>query len=191
MRLFVALNLPKKEKQRIHRAARPLREAHYPVRWVDADMVHITLKFLGEVPSEDQGAIEEALRRVAAKTYKFSVEIGGFGGFPTLRRPRVIWVGAEPTPALRCLKQDVEWEFAELGFERKPRAFHPHITLGRVDRDATVGQFRGLDQLAASTHYASNLEVHRIELMRSQLSPRGAVYTDVESARLLSRNSRR
>ena len=192
MRLFVALNLPKKEKQRIHRAARPLRDAGYPVHWVPADLVHITLKFLGEVLADHQDSIAQAVRRVAEKTHEFKLELGGFGGFPTLRRPRVVWVGVDPTPALRCLKQDLEWEFATLGFEREPRAFQPHITLGRSDRDANVGQFRGLDDLAGQASYSAKIKVHRIDLMRSHLSTSGARYTVVESTRLAApRSSRR
>ncbi|MBI4521101.1 MAG: RNA 2',3'-cyclic phosphodiesterase [Gemmatimonadetes bacterium] len=191
MRLFIAVNLPKKEKMRIHRAARPLREAGYPVRWVPPDLVHITLKFLGEILADYQESIMQSLRRVAEKTYDFELELSGFGGFPTLRRPRVIWAGVDPTPALRCLKQDLEWEFSALGFEREPRAFQPHITLGRAERDATVGQFRRLDELASEATYSAKIGVHRIDLMRSQLAASGSTYTLVESARLASRNSRR
>lgn len=187
MRLFIALNLPKKEKERIHRAARPLREGGYPVRWVAPDLVHLTLKFLGEVPGEGQARIAEALHRVAGKTYEFELRLGGFGGFPTLRRPRVIWVGVDPCPALRCLKQDLEWEFAGLGFERETRAFQPHLTLGRVDRDAAVGHFRGLDELATKLEYEATIPVKTVDLMRSQLSAAGARYTVLDTARLLDR----
>lgn len=191
MRLFIALNLPQKVKERISRVARPLREGGYPLRWADPGQVHITLKFLGEVPAEDQNGIVEALRRVAEKTYQFDFEIGGFGGFPTLRRPRVVWVGVDPSPALRCLKQDLEWEFAALGFERETRAFQPHITLGRAERDASVGRFRGLDTLAAQLLYSATISAHKLDLMRSHLSPSGARYSILESTRLLGRNSPR
>ncbi len=141
MRLFVALNLPKKEKDRIHRASRALREQELPVRWVEPDHYHLTLKFLGEVRSERVVGIETIVHRVASGSPTFSAHLGGFGAFPTIRRPQVLWLGVEPTPALRCLKQDIEWALADLGFEREMRAFHPHLTLGRVVRDDGAGAF--------------------------------------------------
>ena len=109
MRLFVAVNLPSKERDRIHRAARPLRDRAMPVRWVVSENYHLTLKFLGEVRPERVGYIDRVLARVAAGSPCFTADFGGFGAFPSVRRPRVLWLGIEPTPALRCLKQDVEW----------------------------------------------------------------------------------
>jgi 2'-5' RNA ligase len=139
MRLFVALNLPKKERDRIHRAARTLRDQGLPVRWIDAEQYHLTLKFLGEVRSDRVERIEAILDRVATGSPPFSVDLTGFGAFPTVRRPRVLWLGVEPTPALRCLKQDVEWALSDAGFDRETRAFHPHLTLGRVEREDGAG----------------------------------------------------
>ena len=108
MRIFVALNLPKKERERIHRAARALREEDLPVRWVDPDAYHVTLKFLGDVRPEKVTDIEEALGRVANSTAPFELDLGGFGAFPTIRNPRVVWLGVDASPELRCLKQDLE-----------------------------------------------------------------------------------
>ncbi|MBT8395505.1 MAG: RNA 2',3'-cyclic phosphodiesterase, partial [Gemmatimonadetes bacterium] len=142
MRLFIAINIPKKEREKIHRSARALRERDFPVRWVGPDSFHLTLKFLGEVRPEYTSGIEEVLGRVAGSTLAFPMDIGGFGAFPTIRRPRVIWVGVEPSPALRCLKQDLEWALSERGFERETRAFHPHFTLGRAKAEDGAGAFR-------------------------------------------------
>ena len=108
MRVFVALNLPKKERERIHRATRLLRDQALPVRWVGADKYHLTLKFLGEVRNDLLERIGEILAHVAAGSPSFSADLSGFGAFPTIRRPRVLWLGIEPTLALRCLKRDVE-----------------------------------------------------------------------------------
>ncbi len=183
MRLFIALNLPKKERQRIYRAVRPMRDEALPVRWLDLDTFHLTLKFLGEVRREDIPVVEEAMQRVAQSTKPFSAKVGGFGAFPTIRRPRVLWVGVEACPELRCLKQDLEWTLGACGFEAETRAFHPHITLGRA-RDARAGAFRGLDSLMASLDFEGTMNVRSLELMRSHLSPEGARYSVLSSARL-------
>lgn len=186
MRLFIALNLPKKERERIHRAARALRESEMPVRWLEPDHYHVTLKFLGDVRRERIPAVEEAMARVAGTTRAFNTDFGGFGAFPTIRRPRVIWLGLDANPELRCLKQDLEWALGDIGFDAETRAFHPHVTLGRADDRGGAGAFRGLDELVAELEFNGDVRVHTVDLMRSQLSKAGAKYTVVSSAKLTS-----
>ncbi|HKJ03793.1 MAG TPA: RNA 2',3'-cyclic phosphodiesterase [Longimicrobiales bacterium] len=184
MRLFIALNLNKKERQRVHRAARPLREEELPVRWVEEANLHLTLKFLGEVRPEQVPAVEEAMVRVGEGTAPFSMALGGFGAFPTIRRPRVLWMGVDASPALRCLKQDLEWGLTDCGFEAETRAFHPHMTLGRADPSDGAGVFRGLDQLVSTLDFSAEIPVRTVDLMRSVLSRDGARYARLSSAKL-------
>ena len=183
MRTFIALNIPQKERQRIHRAVEPLRDADLPVRWVEVDNLHITLKFLGEIRPEKVGGVEAAVSKIAAGTAPFSLGLGDFGAFPTLRRPRVIWLGVVPTPELRCLKQDLEWALADCGFDAETRDFHPHLTLGRADPGDGAGAFRDFDALVAGLEYSSVVPLHSLDLMRSQLGRDGAHYTVVRSAK--------
>ncbi|UCC26826.1 MAG: RNA 2',3'-cyclic phosphodiesterase [Gemmatimonadales bacterium] len=184
MRLFLALNLPKKERQRIERAARPLREQDLPVRWVDLDNFHITLKFLGDVRPERVESVQEIMERVAASTVPFQATVDGFGAFPTIRKPSVLWARVGATPELRCLKQDLEWALAELGFEKETRAFHPHLTLGRASGGGGAGAFRGLDELTASLEVESQFTVRTVDLMRSQTGRNGPRYSVLHKARL-------
>jgi 2'-5' RNA ligase len=186
MRLFVGINLPKKQRTRIHRAVRGLRDDPLPVRWIDPDSYHVTLKFLGEVRRTAVEDVQGVLDRVAETTRAFSTCIGGFGAFPTVRRPRVIWVGLQATPEFRCMKQDLEWAMGEIGFEAETRAFHPHVTLGRADDAGGAGAFRGLDQRLADLDFGTDIKVHTLDLMRSHLSREGPRYSVVHSARLAS-----
>jgi 2'-5' RNA ligase len=186
MRLFIALNLPKKERSRIHRAARVLREADMPVRWVEPDHYHVTLKFLGQVRKEDMPRVEECLARAAESNRSFTTEIGGFGAFPTIRRPRVLWLGVGANPELRCLKQDIEWALGDAGFEAETRAFHPHVTLGRADESGGAGAFRGLDDIVAAMSFSGEIKVHTVDLMSSRLSREGPSYSIVSSVKLSS-----
>jgi RNA 2',3'-cyclic 3'-phosphodiesterase len=176
MRLFIALNLPPEERDRLYQATEPLRGAGLPVRWVEAAGIHVTLKFLGEVRGDKLDAIKQAVRTAAGKSTVFRTTVGGFGAFPTLRRPRVLWVGVAATPEMRCLKHDLEWELARLGYEREVRAFVPHITLGRAAADRGAGDFRMLEDLIRQVDYGSALEVESLDVMRSHLSPAGARY---------------
>src|SRR5690606_28850714 len=109
MRLFIALNLPDKARQRLHSALAPLRDGGFPVRWTDPEDYHLTLKFLGEVRSEVIPVAERVIERVVRETREFPIAFGGIGAFPTIRLPSVVWIGVDPSPALRCLKQDLEW----------------------------------------------------------------------------------
>ncbi len=191
MRLFIALNLPEDERERIHASAAPLREKGFPVRWLEPENYHLTLKFLGDVRSEHLPVIEKVVDRVSAGTRAFPLTFAGFGAFPTIRRPQVIWVGVEPTPALRCLKQDLEWGLSNHGFERETRAFHPHITLGRADDEEGAGAFRGLDELSAEISHKGKIPVATVDLVRSQLSRGKARYTVLRESPLRTALSRK
>ena len=183
MRFFVALNLNKKEKGRIFRATKILQELGMPVQWIDPDKYHITLRFLRDVPDDMIESVEQAIGRVALMTRTLDINVQGFGAFPTIRSPKLIWIGVSPTPALRCLKQDLEWSLTKCGFERETRAFHPHLTLGRTSGNDGAGSFRGLDEKAANIDYRSDIRIHKIDLMRSYASDDGAQYTLHSSAK--------
>jgi 2'-5' RNA ligase len=184
MRLFIAINFTSKDRQRMYNAGRKMRDAGLPVGWVDADQIHLTLKFLGEVRPERVRDVKEALANVAAKTRPFTLEMRGAGAFPTMRRPKVIWLGAEASPELRCLKHDLEWELAPQGFEREVRAFHPHVTLGRATKQARAGDFRGFEALVNDMGFERQITVRTVDLMESSLSAKGASYQKLLAARL-------
>jgi len=131
--------------------------------------------------------IEDVLGRVASSTHAFTADFGAFGAFPTIRKPRVIWLGVEANAQLRCLKQDLEWGLADVGFEAETRAFHPHLTLGRADSKDGAGAFRGLDQMVADMSFGGEMNIRTIDLMRSQLSKNGASYSVISSAKLATR----
>lgn len=184
MRLFVAINFTAKDRQRMHRAGRKLRDAGLPIHWEDVEQLHMTLKFLGEVRTEMVPRVREAVARVAEKTPPFTLRMLGGGAFPTLRRPRVIWLGAVASPELRCLKHDLEWELAPLGFEREVRAFHPHATLGRAQKEARAGDFRDFEELVTGIAYNAEIPVRTVDLMQSHLSTRGSRYERRMAAKL-------
>lgn len=179
MRLFVALNFTKSERERVRRATRSIQETDLPVDWIDADAYHLTLKFLGNVDQKRLDGIKQVVDQVAAGTGRFDLVLRGFGAFPTIRKPRVLWIGVDPSPALRCLKQDIEWGLADRGFEKETRAFHPHITVGRTTGEEGAGAFRGLDDLAGAIRFKAKVPLKGLDLMRSEPTRSGARYTAV------------
>lgn len=181
MRLFLALRIPDAECERIQAATLPIREHGIPVEWLPAERFHLTLKFLGDVRGDRVSGLEKAVARVAGATRAFPLVLQGFGAFPTIRQPKVLWLGADPTPALRCLKQDLEWGLASHGFERETRAFHPHVTLARSRDGEGAGAFRGLDALVADLSFRLEFPVESVVLMRSHVSTKGTRYSEVRS----------
>ncbi|MFH0956463.1 MAG: RNA 2',3'-cyclic phosphodiesterase, partial [Candidatus Aenigmatarchaeota archaeon] len=129
MRLFVACELPKDVRETLSSAGRMMDASCAKVKWVEEENIHLTLKFLGEVPDRDVPAIRGALAKVNFQT--LVCRISGFGAFPDEERPRVIWAGLEPGKVIAGLHEEVESALAGLGFP-KDRDFAPHVTIGRV-----------------------------------------------------------
>lgn len=177
MRLFVAINLPDALRDDIHEAVRPLREDGLPARWVEPESFHVTMKFIGRVRPDDRDAVETVLRRCVSGYRPVDVGLEEIGAFPSLRRPRVIWLGVTPTPQLRALKHDLEHAYARLGIDRETRAFRPHVTLGRARDDAEAGDFRTLESLARDIAVEEDFVATHLDLMRSRLRAGGAVYS--------------
>jgi 2'-5' RNA ligase len=184
VRLFVAVNLPAAERRAAYEAAAPLRAARLPVKWVDEDSIHVTLRFLGEVDAARVTPIGEALAAAVRAARPFGVGLGGVGAFPSLARPRVVWIGVERHPALELLANDVEKALMALDFEPELRPFHPHLTLGRAERSARPAALSAFEHIAATIAYQGSTMVESVDLMQSVLGPKGASYTVLSRAAL-------
>lgn len=184
MRLFFAINIPDHMRNDIWESAAPLRDRGYAVRWVAPEAMHITLKFLGEVAPRSEETVIEALRIAASETHPFTLPLGGFGAFPNPRRAKVVWLGCKPPQTLRLLHQQIEERAKQIGFAKENRAYHPHLTLGRLHRGVDASRLRGLGGALDSLEYTGEVHVKSVELMQSELSPAGARYTARASAEL-------
>lgn len=186
MRLFTAINLPDDVRRGIWDAAEPLRSVSYPVKWVDPDGIHLTLKFLGEVGDGRMPEIVAGMQAAAAGARQFRLPIEGFGAFPSAANPRVIWLGCEGVPPLELLQHRMEQEMERLGFPLEGRAFRPHLTLGRAARQARAADFAGAHEQLAKLTFAADVPVESVDLMESRLTPRGAQYHRRHAASLAS-----
>ncbi len=184
MRLFVAVNLPDAERQALAEALSGLSRGTLPVRWTARDGLHITLKFLGDVDDALAVPLGAALAPALAGVKPFDLSLGGFGAFPSLEQPRVLWVGVERHPALELLANDVERALAGFGFAPELRPFQPHITVGRVKKDARAAALRPLARQVAGFGYEGTIVVEGVDLMRSTPGASGSRYDVVRGAPL-------
>jgi len=192
-RLFIAIPLPDAVIATLEEAQRMLKKAvpQRTVTWVAPHNIHLTLKFLGEVPVIQRDAISQALSRVAEQHSTFALNTAGLGCFPSNRNPRVVWVGlGGDEEALRLLWDSVERAIAPLGYPTENRPFSPHLTLGRVRRDVLRADAQRLGAAVCEVTPPCEVlwSVTELTLFRSELKPGGADYTKLHNAPL--RNTR-
>ncbi len=180
----MALNLPPTVRQALWEATAPLRHRVAAVQWVRPEGIHLTLKFLGDAPDDRAAELTAALARAASGARALTLALGGFGVFPDFRRPRIVWVGIAPDPALEILQHRVEQEFAPLGFPTEARPFRPHATLGRTSRNTAPRELGGLEAALTDLTFADTVLVAAVDLMESTPQSGGAVYKVRHSERL-------
>jgi 2'-5' RNA ligase len=174
--------LPDDLRQRLATAIERLRLHAADVTWVAPANLHVTLKFLGQVDETRVSALADALRAALADQRAVDVTVRGLGAFPSATRPRVLWAGLEDaTDGLTAIAERVDTCCGRLGFAPETRAFAAHVTIGRV-REARR-QPALADALARPVDFG-RVRVERVSLMRSELSPRGARYSELFAAPL-------
>lgn len=183
IRLFIAVALPDEVKQELGRVAGIL-AARVPVgsvRWVQPNLMHLTLRFLGETNVSKLDAIKQTMDKVAQNQSPLSVYLHGIGCFPHAKRPRVVWAGlAGQVPELAAFKRELDGGLQPLDWkvEKRPfrqaqgRPFKPHLTLGRVKN---VGKLRGVSW--AVDLEAVRMEITAVHLIESELTRQGPIYT--------------
>jgi len=157
------------------------------VRWVPPNNIHLTIKFLGDVSPTNMEMLMKMLKLEVSQVPHFSVSVGELGAFPTLKRPRVLWIGIQAPPQLASLVHLVEAETDKLGYVNEERPFSPHLTLGRVSQNATPEQVHQVAEVLAGVQ-AGELgvfEVNEVVLFKSELRSTGAEYTPLLKVALI------
>jgi RNA 2',3'-cyclic 3'-phosphodiesterase len=129
MRLFVALDIDAAIRGRLADYTAGLGKLVPGVKWVAAESLHVTLKFIGEFPDARLDEVKRTLASVKSPPFKLYFRQAGFF---TPRSPRVFWAGIEAGPELAALAAAADQALAPLGIAREERAFTPHLTLART-----------------------------------------------------------
>ncbi|HBE73279.1 MAG TPA: RNA 2',3'-cyclic phosphodiesterase [candidate division Zixibacteria bacterium] len=183
LRCFVALEVPADIQEILGRASARLAGSGADVGWVKPENIHLTLKFLGEIPQGRALQVGMAVSRLKGRIGPVPAALGGLGAFPVLHKPRVVWAGlSQGTEECGRVFAAVEGELADMGFQREEREFSPHLTLGRVRSDRNVGE---LVKLIGETGLEPvEFSLKALTLMKSSLTPQGSVYEPMNTAYL-------
>jgi RNA 2',3'-cyclic 3'-phosphodiesterase len=184
IRAFLAIDLPDALRAKLALAQGELKKAGADVRWVAVGNIHLTLKFFGNVPDADIDLLGQAAREVAAQQPPLQLQVTQAGAFPSMRAPRVVWVGlGGDVIALAQLYHKLEKAFAALGYPPEDRAFSPHLTLGRVKSPANRHRLAKMLEEMPPLDWPP-FQVEELILFQSVLSPRGSTYTPLQVAPL-------
>lgn len=180
-RIFIAVRMPDEVIQKITRISNYFQKQtpKEALKWVETENLHLTLKFLGEIPEQTITKVQPILRAVGNGQKPFDIAVAGLGMYPHAKRPRVVWLGVEGVDPLISLHNELESELAKIGLQKESRPYNPHLTLARVrqrtsrETAAKVGDILSgfkVDSLGRFT-------VSDIHLIESQLTPQGPIYT--------------
>jgi 2'-5' RNA ligase len=188
IRAFIAVDLSPEIRQSLDDVIASFKRQldSVPIRWVPAGNIHLTLKFLGDVSLSNLEMLTKILQTEVAGHHPFEISVGGSGAFPSARRPRAIWVGLEAPPELAAVQNGIESAMERLGYAREERPFSPHLTLGRVSRNAAPPDSFRIGKMleTCKVGFLGAACVREVCLYRSDLKPSGAVYTRIFTAPL-------
>ncbi len=184
VRTFLAIDLPEWQKQKISLAVETWRRHRAAVRWTAVSRLHLTLKFLGDVPENALIAIKDACTLAASRHSAFELKTTVTGVFPTLKRPRILWIGLGPVQqgALHGLQQSVEQMLEDTGFPREEKPFSPHITVGRVKSGKNIRPL--MEDFMRYEPDSNPFTVDSFALYSSTLTRKGPIYRELERFRL-------
>jgi 2'-5' RNA ligase len=180
IRSFLALDPPPEVRKEIGIIQGRLRKIlHGDIRWTNPESMHLTLKFFGNIFETDVERISQAVGKITAQAAPLTLEVKTVGAFPNPKRPRVIWLGINgDVERLVRLQEEIDRELLTKGFPKEDRPFKAHLTLGRIK---SPGGIAGLEDLTAKAddYAAGSFTAHGLILFKSDLTPRGAVYTEL------------
>jgi len=186
IRAFIAITPPTTLQQTMAEVRQVFERLPLPWRWVTPDHIHLTLRFLGNVPEESVPSLHQAMEEAAQGQTVFPLRARALGCFPHPARPRVLWVGLDdPGQTLGRLNERLIAALTPLGFPPEDRPFHPHLTLARAQNLRRTSQLLPILQTYQNRDFGEFL-VTQVHLVESQLQRGGALHTILRSVTLQS-----
>jgi 2'-5' RNA ligase len=188
LRAFIAIDLPQTTQDSIEKESSRLQNilGKQTIRWTAISNMHLTLKFLGNIPNNHVDFLKQILTQIADSHSAFDLQISGHGSFPSLKLPRVIWLGVQSSAGLMSMQKNVEEAVTKLGYEKEARAFSPHLTLGRVKQNIPQSDLQKI-RTALQMFQLGKIDPARVDsihLYQSELHSEGSIYTKLFSVKL-------
>ena len=188
IRVFIAVDLPPAIQESVEKQTASLRRTLGDdlIRWVPAQNMHLTLKFIGNIAASHLDFLKQMLTQSVNSQRQFDLQIGGIGSFPNLKRPRVLWVGIHAPADLTSLQKNVEAGAVRLGYEKEERGFSPHLTLGRVRQNFSAADLQRIRSALENTQIGriGTATIEAVHLYKSDLHTDGSIYTKLLSVPL-------
>lgn len=188
IRVFIAVDLPPAIQESVEKQTAHLRRTLDDdlIRWVPAQNMHLTLKFIGNIAASHLDFLKQMLTQSVNSQRQFDLQVGGIGSFPNLKRPRVLWVGIHAPADLTSLQKNVEAGAVRLGYEKEERAFSPHLTLGRVRQNVSAADLQRIRSALENTQIGriGTATIEAVHLYKSDLHADGSIYTKLLSVPL-------
>jgi len=179
IRAFIAVDVSQDVRGKIHRLIQSAQRKIDGTNWVAPQNLHITLKFLGDISLNGLPELTRALTETVTPMEPFELEFGGCGAFPDLRSPKTLWIGCtNGAKKLEQLAQAVEESVVSLGYSRENRRFSPHLTIGRIKKQANPLEVSKLFESNASQDFGTTL-IDEVVLYSSELTRQGPIYEDL------------
>ena len=189
IRSFIAIGLPSRLKLELAQLQARLKVDNQPrIKWVNTNGMHLTLKFLGNIGPTMIDPITEAMADATQKIPPFTLDVQQLGVFPSLKRVHVVWVGlGGEVDKMKQLHQLLEANLSRLGFTPEQRPFKPHLTIARLGNEASPDERQRFGEFITDTtsEISQSIKVDSINLIKSQLTREGAIYSRISSTNLL------
>lgn len=184
MRTFIAIEIPEEIKKTLAAIESHLKYSQADVKWVKPEIIHLTLKFLGEIDEKKCEEVKALLDTVGKNNKLFEISLKDIGAFPSIDRPRVVWVGLDSGAKESAkIAGEVEESFARIGFAKEIREFAAHLTIGRVRSSKNIASLK--DKVLSYKFPTIEPQlVSSITLFKSTLTPEGPIYTKLHEAKL-------
>jgi 2'-5' RNA ligase len=181
VRTFIAINMVGSLHKTLGEVIDKFSSSNASVKWVEPHNAHLTLKFLGNVEEARLTEVFAACEKAAKGFKPIDIEVRAVGCFPSMKRPRVVWLGIEKgADAVKQLQQQVENELERIGFPREEKDFKVHLTIGRVKGQQGMSRLCGLLEEERNV-FIGSMRAEKLSVMKSQPLSSGPVYTEIKA----------
>ncbi|HML05288.1 MAG TPA: RNA 2',3'-cyclic phosphodiesterase [Methanobacterium sp.] len=178
MRVFLAIEIDEKLKNKISEVQKEFAKSDAPVKYVETENLHFTLKFFGEIDDNKLNDVTKVIENKIKNHESFKVSIKKTGVFPNESYVRVLWLGMENVEPFSNLQKDLDEDFVKMGF-KKERSYIPHLTIGRVkgarNKEELLSKLKDLGEVEIG-----EMDISKIVLKKSELTPVGPIYTTIK-----------